>query len=100
MFFHPTHTRSLNRLYAEVLEGRPPSDYAGMSLIEIAEANGRSAAWLRVRALETVRRSARHGVRVRAMPRSEARRWLAYQEPAVLAWLKWRPGHSKHASQR
>lgn len=92
LFFHPTHSRSLNRLYAGLHAGHSESVHSPASLMEIAEAKGRSAAWLQRKALRLVRSSASRGVRLQATSRAQARRWLQYQEPAVLGWLEWRPG--------
>jgi hypothetical protein len=97
LFFHPTHSRSLNRLYAQ-LHGGHPAAHAGHSLLEITRAQGRSARWLRRETLRLVRRSARRGVRLEATSREQARRWLRYQEPAALEWLEWRPGGQREAS--
>jgi hypothetical protein len=91
LFFHPTHSRSLNRLYVRLHAGHSESVHSPRSLMEIAEAKGRSAAWLQRKALRLVRGSARRGVRLQATSRGQARRWLQYQEPAVLGWLEWRP---------
>jgi hypothetical protein len=91
LFFHPTHSRSLNRLYAQLHEGDSASAHSGLSLIDISQAKGRSAAWLRRQTLRVVRSSARRGVRLKATRPAQARRWLRYQEPAALRWLEWRP---------
>jgi hypothetical protein len=92
LFFHPTHSRSLNRLYAQLHAHQSTAAQSGRSLIEIAQANGHSAAWLRRKTLRFVRSSARRGVRLEATSRAQARRWLQHQEPAALRWLEWRPG--------
>jgi hypothetical protein len=91
LFSHPTHSRSLNRLYMQLHESSA-SARPGLSLLDIAEADGRSAAWLRRKTLRMLRRSARRGVRLEATPARQARRWLRFQEPAALKWLEWRPG--------
>jgi hypothetical protein len=98
LFFHPTHSRSLNRLYSQLHDRHSTSAHSGRSLIEIAHARGRSAAWLRRKTLRLVRRSARRGVRLEATSRAQARRWLRYQEPAALRWLEWRPGGEREVS--
>lgn len=95
LFSHPTHSRSLNRLYLQLHESHSAAARPGLSLLDIAEAEGHSAAWLRRKTLRMLRRSARRGVRLEATPARQARRWLRFQEPAALKWLEWRPGGAR-----
>jgi len=100
LFGHPFHQRTLQRK-AEAIYGSSPQEIGamrkqGMSFVDIAKRNGRSADRIYEDAMQVLRASADGAVRHHDVPRAWRRYWLNLQSERLRSYQAARPGKNFH----